>query len=376
MTANPNFEYLHDRMLHDRMVLLQGGTRSGKTRSCIDYVINICVKYSGMEIDICRDTFVSLRSTVYVEFVKALRSTRIPFEWNKSEHIITIRTNNVSFYGLDNDEKIHGRERDIIWINEINQIKETVYDQIAPRTRHRIIGDFNPRLGREHWLDTYIDKYPPMITTYRDNPFLTAAQITDIESKRGNKYWWSIYGKGERAAVEGVIFDNWEVGEFDTTLPYCYGLDWGYYPDPLAMVKIAIDKKKKTIYLDEIIYGKEIKNVSEAINSANVNKHDLIVCDTSEPRAREAIKSAGYNIVNAVKNKIIEDIRVISNYNIIVTNSSRNLKKELDNYSWNDKRSSVPIDDWNHGLDAMRYGFNRLVSKSILGGVRYYENIV
>lgn len=375
MKANPNFDYIHERIQHDRMVLLQGGTRSGKTRSCIDYIINICVKYSGMEIDICRDTFVALRSTVYREFIKVLRELNIFYTHNKQEHAIIINNNLISFYGLDNDEKVHGRERDIIWINEINQIKQTVFDQLAPRTRYRIIGDYNPRLGRKHWLDDYIKRFPPLITTYLDNPFLTSAQINDIESRKDNKYWWAIYGQGERAAVEGAIFPNWKIGEFDISLPFVYAIDWGYYPDPLALIKVAVSTRHKKIYVQEYVYATEINDVVEVVKNVGINKRDLIICDTSEPRAREAIKSDGYNIANAVKKKIVDDIRTISQYEIIVTKDSYNLQTELDNYAWNDKRSSIPIDDYNHCIDAMRYGFNRLTTKPSMRDAVYSEQV-
>lgn len=374
MSENQNFKFVRDKIHTQRMVLLQGGTRSGKTRSYIDFIINYCKLYNGLEIDITRSTFTALRGTAYAEFVKALRDYNIEFKHNKSEHFIELNGNVISFYGLDNDEKVHGRERDIIWINEINQIKETVFDQIAPRTRHRILGDYNPRLGRQHWLDPYIKKYPPLITTYLDNPFLSAAQVEDIESRKDNKYWWSIYGKGERAAVEGVIFSNWVKGEFNKYLPYCYAIDWGYYPDPLAMVKVAVDDRAKKIYVHELIYATEINDVAAAVDGLGISKKDLIVCDTNEPRAREALKKKGYNIANSEKKRIVDDIRAISNYQIVVTPSSLNAQMELDNYSWNDKRASIPIDDYNHICDGIRYCFNRLTSKSIISGAVYGTN--
>lgn len=362
---NPNYKYLKEKVDSNRLILLQGGTRSGKTRACIDFVIMYCMKYKGIQIDICRDTFTSLRSTVYKEFQEVLRLYSVPFEHNKSEFIITINENPITFYGLDNDEKIHGRERDIIWINEVNQIKEEIYDQIAPRTRHRIIGDFNPRLGRKHWLDQYIRKYPPLITTYKDNPFLTDAQVRDIESKKDNKYWWSIYGKGERAIIEGSIFTNWEVGSFDDTLPYIYGQDFGFNPDPTTLVKVSVCHKRKHIYVKECYYNDNQLTTEEIyqLNKSHIQRHnDLIIADSAEPRLIFEVGSKGLNIQKAVKgpNSVLYGISKMLEYKIIVTPESYNLIDELSNYVWNDKKSGVPIDKYNHGIDAMRYAFIRL----------------
>ena len=105
--------------------------------------------------------------------------------------------------------------------------------------------DYNPALELDHWLDKYIDKYPPCKTTYIDNPFLTDAQIEEIESKKSNAYWWSVYGCGERARPVGAIFDNWSEGAFDESLPFCFGQDYGFSIDPTTMIKVAINQKEK-----------------------------------------------------------------------------------------------------------------------------------
>ena len=325
------------------------------------------MNFQSIEIDICRDTFTSLRSTVYKEFQEVLRAYKINFDINKSENIIKLNGNTITFYGLDNDEKIHGRERDIIWINEINQIKEEVYDQIAPRTRHRILGDFNPRLGRKHWLDQYIRKYPPLITTYKDNPFLTDAQVQDIESKRDNKYWWSIYGKGERAIIEGAIFTNWEVGSFDESLQYIYGQDFGFNPDPTTLVKVAVCNKRKHIYLKECYFNGNQLTTEEIyqLNKAHISRNnDLIIADSAEPRLIFEVAAKGLNVQKAVKgpNSVLYGLSKMLEYKIIITPESDNLIDELSNYIWNDKKAGLPIDKYNHGIDAMRYAFIRLTS--------------
>jgi phage terminase large subunit len=348
------------------VTLLQGGTRSGKSRACIDFIIHFCLNYSVYEIDVCRDTFAALRATIYKEFKQVLNEYQIQHEHNRTEHIITINRNTIHFYGLDNDEKIHGKERDIIWINEINQIKKDVYDQIAPRTRYRIIGDFNPRLGRKHWLDEYISKYPPLITTYKDNPFLTPIQVEDIEAKQLDPYWWAIYGNGQRASLEGAIFENWEFGEFGETLSYGYGQDFGFSNDPTTLIKVAIDKQKKLIYCHECFYNANQLTTDQIyqMNKAHIKRpNDLIVADSAEPRLIHEVAQKGLNIQKAVKGSgsVLYGIEKMREYKIIITPESKNLEIELSNYIWNDKKAGIPIDKDNHLIDSIRYIFTRLL---------------
>lgn len=164
---------------------------------------------------------------------------------------------------------------------------------------------------------------------------------------------------------EGAIFNNWKEGEFDTSLPFAYGLDYGYWPDPLALVKVAVDESKKLIYVHEEIYETNLSHtaVLEAI-TRQVEKDKLIVCDTSEPRTSNSLAEMGINIQKADKfpNSIETGIKKMLDYQIIVTEKSYNIKFELANYLWNDKKSSTPIDKYNHALDAARYAFMRLTA--------------
>lgn len=182
-------------------------------------------------------------------------------------------------------------------------------------------------------------------------------------------YYYNYIG-GWLEKREGVIFENWIEGEFDESLPYCYGLDYGYSPDPLAFGKVALDHKLKRIYLKEYIYETLLKDVVGALDRLGIYKNDLIVADTSEPRTTENIRSAGYNIEGVHKTQsvgndsgIAQDIREINKWLLVVDPNSHNAKKELNHYVWNDKLSSIPIDDYNHIMDLLRYGYGRLTKK-------------
>jgi len=369
MKVNPNFTYLHDNIELQRITLLQGGTRSGKTYSTIYFLIDYCLLFTGMEIDIVRDTFTALKATAWKDFTDILLACNLYDErdHNKTDHSYTLNGNTINYYGADTAEKIHGRSRDVLWINEAHQFPEATIDQLFPRTRYRIICDYNPALGLEHWLDKYIAKYPPLITTYKDNPYLTKEQVEDIEGRVNNNYWWSIYGCGERAAREGAIFTNWVVGDFDTTLPYLYGQDYGFSIDPTTLIKVAVDKKNKRVYCDELLYSTSPLG-TDAIAETNrtlIHKPtDLIVADNSEDRLISDLRKKGLNILPCTKGQgsIQAGITALQDYQLVITPRSNNLKTELSNYVWNDKKAGIAVDAFNHLLDPLRYAFGRLDS--------------
>ena len=366
MKANPNYTYLKERIDSDPIILLQGGTRSGKTYSTIYFFIDFCLRYSGLEIDIVRDTYTALYSTVWKDFEDVLKQCGLYHsnDHNKSKSMYRLNGNMINYYGADNSDKVHGRSRDILWINEAQQFPEETIDQLLPRTRHRTICDYNPAMGLDHWLDPYIEKYPPLITTYKDNPHLTSTQIEEIELRMArSEYYRKVYGNGERAPRQGVIFENWEEGSFDESLPYCFGMDYGMSPDPLALVEVAVDEKRKKIYIREHAYDQNlsIDSIVSMIGKSLRRPKDLIVCDLNEQRTtRELRNKYKFNTQDAHKKQIVDDIRNLLGYIIVVDPNSHNVKKELNNYIWNDKKGGVPIDAFNHTLDPMRYCYNRL----------------
>lgn len=178
--------------------------------------------------------------------------------------------------------------------------------------------------------------------------------------KHTSTYYYKYVG-GWLERAEGVIFDNWIEGEFDSTLPYANGQDYGYSPDPYALIQVAVDKKRKRVYLKQRAYEYELDDIPAHYEGIGVNKRELIVTDTNEPRTTANIAKKGYNIQKARKHEVAEDIREMKQYLFVVDPKSNDLKAELNNYVWNDKKASVPIDDYNHLLDAMRYAYRRLV---------------
>ena len=291
-----------------------------------------------------------------------------------------------------NLKSIHGLSTLIIDEGE-EFTDEKVFDKIdfsirSKAVKNRIFIIMNPTT-REHWtykrwfegyetmvnIDGFqipISNHPDILhihTTYLDNvKHLSKSFVSRLEKLKfdnPDKYKHVILG-AYRDSHEGVIFKNWTEGEFDNSLPFCYGLDYGYFPDPLALVKVAVNKQKKIIYIQEKIYKTELSadDIVKLLESF-AKKKSLIVCDTNEPRTTRKIRRAGYNIREVKKNRIADDIRDMLDYSIVITPDSTNMKKEARNYLWNDKKADLPIDSWNHGWDATRYAYKKLLLSRI-----------
>lgn len=196
-------------------------------------------------------------------------------------------------------------------------------------------------------------------TTYhenRDNLNEAKLRIWDeMKIKRPHYYKHTLMG-GWLDKAEGVIIEDWSNGDtFPEHLPFAYGQDFGFSNDPTTLVKVAIEKD--IIYVQEI-YGKTKLSTNEIyeLNKSETNDTALIVADSAEPRLIQELRRAGNNIKPCVKGQgsITAGISLLQNYHIKVINSPE-IAKEFNNYIWHDKKAKVPVDAYNHRIDAMRY---------------------
>jgi phage terminase large subunit len=161
--------------------------------------------------------------------------------------------------------------------------------------------------------------------------------------------------------AEGVIFPNWSIGKFDESLPTVYGMDFGYVNDPTVLIKVAQTKQK--IYTKGLLYEKGM-STDDIINflEDTVDKEDLIIADSAEPRLIAELQQAGFNIFGCKKGKdsIKNGLAKMYVKEIIVEEDDVELHKELNNYQWHDKKSNIPMDSYNHYVDAMRYAHEEL----------------
>ena len=359
----------------------QGSSRSSKTYNTVIWIVWRCLCVPKTTVSICRATLPSLRGSVLRDFIEVLEKIDAysDKQFNKSELVYTFSNGSwVEFFSCDNEQKLRGRKRKILYVNEANEINFLEWQQLKLRTTRFTIMDYNPSFSDEHWIcDVNRDKRTHhFITTYKDNPFLEQTVIDEIESLKSKNFsLWQIYGLGQQAMVEGLVFRNVEVVERLPSSPYrrkrFIGMDFGYTNDPTAIVDVLIEEETKTIYLDEICY-KTSMLTSDIIDECKKLGQVKIISESADPRLVQEIYRAGVNIHPVVKyqGSIEAGITKMQEYKIVLTKQSVNLIKEFRNYTYSQDKEgkwlNTPIDVWNHGIDAIRY----VVMSEILGGQR------
>jgi len=284
----------------------------------------------------------------------------------------------IQFTSFDNAGKAKAAgKRDILFLNEANHINFDIADALMVRSNSIWI-DFNP--DHEFWAHTETLKEPDsefLLLTYKDNEGLPHEILQELlirqEKAKTNEYWanWcKVYIDGEIGVIQGAIFQNWTIGEFDTSLPHVYGLDFGFSNDPDSLIKVAVDKKRKLIYASEVLYktGNSTEQLTKLLQ-ANLNpSNSLVVADSADPRTINDLRQKQINVIPATKgpDSVRNGIKRLQDYEIIVTSTSTNLIKELRNYVWHDKKSEMPIDAYNHQIDPLRYAFDKLVPQSTM----------
>ena len=281
----------------------------------------------------------------------------------------------VEFFSTDDEQKLRGRKRDVLFVNEANEISFLEWQQLKMRTTRFSIIDYNPSFSDEHWI-CEVNNDPRtyhFITTYKDNPFLEQTIVDEIESLREkNPTLWQVYGLGLQAVIEGLIFKNIsQVEDIPGHIRRRWaGMDFGYTNDPTAIGIIAIDGND--LYIDEVCYRTEMLS-SDIISVLKTEVPKLkIISESADPRLIQEIYRAGLNIhpVQKFKGSVEAGITKMLEYNIKVTKRSTNTLKEFRNYTYaQDKEGkwlNVPIDAFNHMIDASRY----VVINEVLGGVR------
>jgi phage terminase large subunit len=370
-----------------RYFVITGGRGSGKSFEVGRFTSLLSFEL-GHKILYTRQTMTSAHLSVIPEFQEKIDLLEMnnAFDVNKTE-IKNKQTNSeIIFRGIktssgDQTANLKSITGVTTWVlDEAEELTdESTFDKINLSIRiknkqNRIILILNPAT-KEHWIyrkffeeagvtegfngvkgnTTYIH------TTYLNNlDNLNIDFINEIELIKENnpkKYEHQILG-GWLDKAEGVVFTNWKFGEFDNTLPYSFGADFGFSIDPSTLVKVAIDRKLKIIYVKELLYKPKLTTSELAIiYKQNVSGKELIIADSAEPRLIEEIQRYGFNIQATEKGagSIKAGIELMRDYQLIIDKESVNVAKELNNYVYSDKASSLFVDNWNHAIDAIRY---------------------
>jgi phage terminase large subunit len=383
IVLNSKYNYLGS---DSRYFIVTGGRGSSKSFSITTFLC-LLTRDSGHIILFTRYTLVSASISIIPEFIEKIEMLGKTDEFLiTKDEIINIKSGSkIIFKGIKTSSgtqtaNLKSLQGVTTWVlDEAEELTdEDTFDKIDLSIRHktkqnRVILILNPTT-KEHFIynkffesrgveagQTLIkDDTTYIHTTYLDNienlskSFIS--QVDYIKQHRPEKYKHQILG-GWLDKAEGVIFSNWSIGEFVNCGTVVFGQDFGFSNDPSTLVETSIDKANKKIYLRLHFYKAGLTTSDIYFLNNQYAGQSLIVADNAEPRLISELKAKGLNMIEAVKGQgsITLGIALLQDYDLIVDEESIDLHKELNNYSWLEKKSKTPCDNYNHALDAIRY---------------------
>ena len=375
MEATEIFERNYDSKA--KIVINRGGTRSSKTWS----LNQLCALWliSGNYGDgnyisegvwtTVRKYRTNLDGTVIRDFEDILKAEGwySGVDHNKTKKQYRYGKRLVEFIGADDEQKLRGAKRNILYCNEANELEyKQEFFQLLMRTENKIFLDFNPD-DEQIWINQELEikrsnevgDVEVIVSNYKNNSFLPKSLIKEIEYlQQTDKEFWKIYGLGEYGNISGLVYEN---VKYVDSMPDCklvsVGLDFGYSLDPSAALMVY--RKDDELYLKEIIYERGLTNQDLAERLKPIIGREELICDSAEPKSIEELYRLGLNAKPATKGRdsILNGIDILKRFKINVVNSS-NLRKEFRMYKWatdkNGNSLQKPIGA-DHLLDALRY---------------------
>lgn len=340
----------------------QGGTRSSKTYSILQYLIYIA-QQDSLTIDVFRRWSRTHDKSTIPDFQRILSDWGIKYGWNAVSKTATIGKSIIRFSGADDLQKLRGPQRDIAFLNEATEFTLDLFDEINQRTSKRVILDFNP-WAKSHWVYKLPEYHPNQVafwkTTYRDNPALTASQISAIEAyQTTNPAKWRIYGLGERVIPEELVYPEYNTVTLMPEGETVYGVDFGS-TSPTAVVQVT--RVGDNLYVRELVYETNLSTAKLGAELKRLCGSGTIYCDAAEPDRIKELQSMGLQAVKANKS-VQAGIAFVQNFklHLFINDEADNLQREADSYSWKrNVQTGVLMDEVvkadDHLMDAMRYG--------------------
>ena len=356
--------------LKKRVKIIQGGTSAGKTFGILPILIDKATRTPRLEISIVAESIPHLRRGALKDFLNIMKWTNRFFDSRYNKSLLRYEFANgsyIEFFSADDSSKLRGARRDILYINECNNVAFNSYNELSIRTKSDIYLDFNP--ANEFWVHTELkDEVDSdfLILTYKDNEALDYRIVKEIEKNKAKsktsaywENWWRVYGEGLVGMLEGVVFSNWKVIDKipNEAKLLGYGVDFGYSVDPSTIIEVYnLDGKR---ILNEICYETGLVNSEIA---KRMKSEVIAYADSSEPKSIEEIRRTGQKIKGVAKgsDSINFGIQIMQSQSYLVTSKSANLIKELRSYCWDKDRKTgaqigKPVDYMNHAVDAVRY---------------------
>lgn len=371
-----------------RYFIITGGRASGKSFN-VSVLLLLLTFESDHVILFTRYTLTSASISIIPEFLEKLELLGFEeqFYITKDEIVNKNTGSRIIFKGIktssgDQTASLKSIQGVTTWVLEEAEelVDEKKFDTIdfsirSNKRQNRIVLILNPTT-KEHFIykrffedkgvqegcnltkqdTTYIH------STYQDNiKHLNQSFIDQVEvmkERRPEKYKHQIMG-GWLEKAEGVIFTNWTIGDFQRVGVSVFGQDYGFSNDPSTLIETNIDKSNKRIYLKECFYQTGLTTSDIARLNKEYANTNLIVGDSAEPRLITELRRE-CNIKESIKGQgsVTFGISLMQDYDLIIDPDSKNLIKELNNYSWLDKKSNTPQDAHNHLIDAARYAIS------------------
>lgn len=361
-----------------RRALNEGGTYSSKTYSILQLLILIAKSAkSKLLISVVSESLPHLRRGAIRDFFNILgESEDNNPHYNKSEHVYSFGNGIIEFFGADESDKIRGPRRDVLFINEANNVPWETAHGLDIRTRKFTFADWNPVSefwAHEHWIGQPENAY--IHSTYNDAiEVIPQEVIANIESNKDrDPNWWNVYGLGRLGKIEGLVYPHFEIIKKLPEGDYFYGLDFGFSNDVTALVKNVIIGD--CLYSQELIYETGLTNqaIGFRMEELGVKKHyDEIFADSAEPKSIQEIYEMGFAIKGVEKGPGSVEYRhqKVRQFKQYWTEDSINCIKEQRNFRYiedkNGKLTDKTTHIWSHGMDARDYG---VLGKEDSGGI-------
>lgn len=342
----------------------EGSSRSTKTYSICQLFIALQYRETAL-FTIARKTLPALRASAYRDYLEILRDTGIynQSNHNKSDLSYKIGDSECEFISVDQPDKIKGRKRKYLFMNEANEFDYDDFVQLSLRTTGKIFMDLNPSHDQYHWIENRIKTRNDVAiihSTYQDNPFLDQATINEIERlKDADPNLWKIYGLGIMGLIENLVFTHWKLCDELPEGEEYYGLDFGYN-SPSCLSRII--ENDRDIYAKEVIYETRLTNrdLIARMEQLEIPKDKEILADAEDPSRIKEIQEAGFNCIKTAKPKgsVNKGIDELKSRGFYITKDSVNAQKEIKGYKWQEQKGEPtdkePVKFNDHFLDAVR----------------------
>jgi phage terminase large subunit len=384
-----------------RYRVVKGSRASKKSKTtALWYIVNM-MKYPEANTLVVRKTFRTLKDSCFTELKWAVHRLKVDAWWEFKESPLEATYKptgqKIYFRGLDDPLKVTSITVDVgvlcwAWLEEayevmkeddFNILDESIRGECPEGLFKQWTITFNP-WNEHHWLkkrffDNPDDNILALTTNYKCNEWLDAADIKVFEDmKKRNPRRYAVAGLGGWGIVDGLVYENWKEEAFDLEevrkrpgIVSAFGLDFGYTNDPSTLFCGLLDQKSKQLFVFDEMYAKGMSNkrIADTIKDMGYGK-EHIVADSAEPKSIDELKSLGLRVKAAAKGKdsVKNGIQWIQDLEIIIHPQCVNFITEISNYTWDkDKFGSklnVPIDDFNHLMDAMRYALEKYITGS------------